>query len=194
MKGFTASSQKLHHSKFLRGAHHPHCQYHRNHLIWIGNRPFCLGCTSLYSGISIGIIASLTIHWHYVSFLLWLFICFFLLIPTVFQPKVQQRYFKIGARFLLGVSTAFFWVGGLLIQEYPFDRWIFIFLMTLTFYLVFRLFRYIRKTFTKSPCDSCPLGTYPFCSWNISNLTIDIRDSSLLEAISQNNIETIVQK
>jgi hypothetical protein len=102
--------RKLHGSAYRFGAHHPHCDRHRHHLIWVFGHPFCLGCTCMYSGVALGSFLAVSRNWADCSFFVWVCLHLVLILPTVLQPWIQHKTFKIMARLLLGISTGSYFV------------------------------------------------------------------------------------
>jgi len=168
---------------FLRGAHHPHCDRHYNHLLWFFGHPLCLGCTCMYSGIFFGIPFALLVQWSSITFIHWLFFHLFLLIPTFLQPWIQKKLFKMVARFLLGISISSYLISGLFLIEPPIFIWIFRVLIVIFFALTHRLLLFVRNRYTYSPCDDCPLGTFPTCDWNLPRLLAENPDIDLFATI-----------
>lgn len=155
---------------FLRGAHHPHCDRYSNHLLWIRGRPFCLGCTCMYSGIAGGTISALLVNWSSFRIEGWIALHLLLLIPTFVQPWLQNKTFKVFARFMLGVTTASYFVSGILFANPPFSEWLFRLSVVIMFLIGYRALKSIRNRYTYSPCSDCPLGSFPVCEWNLPRL------------------------
>lgn len=170
---------------FLRGAHHPHCDRHHNHLIWIMGHPLCLGCTCMYSGMVVGLGISLVLPWSSMPFELWLLFHLLLLIPTSLQPWIQKKLYKITSRFLLGICVSSYFLSGLVLISPPYSEWIFR-VSVLAFYLIAsRFLRFIRNRYTYNPCDDCPLGVFPTCDWNLPRLMRENEDIDLSIMINQ---------
>ena len=189
-----ASVKNLGGGQFLWGAHHPHCDRHHNHLLWIHGHPFCLGCTCMYTGIIIGIPLAFMIDWANVSLLQWAIFIWITLAPTLIQIKAQYKIFKIVSRTLLGISISLYWISGLFFISPPFSEWLFRALVLGIFVLAYHTVKRLRYRYTKSPCEDCPLGYYPTCEWNLPRLLAENADTELLEALSSDNLRNLVLK
>jgi hypothetical protein len=172
IKTFLQAPKYLNGSNFLWGSHHPHCDRHNHHLIWIFNHPFCLGCTCMYSGIAIGCLTYPLINWISISIWLWIPIHLTLLIPTLFQPWVQRKSYKIFARTTLGFCISSYLISGLFQIKAPFELnpWVFRLAVLVAFILGIKLLTNIRKRKLNDPCQNCPLGVFPTCEWNLPRL------------------------
>ena len=162
--------KKLHGSEFLWGAHHPHCERHDHHLLWIKKHPYCLGCVCLYTGLIGGILVFALIYPMQISFLNWLGINIALLVPTVFQPFIQKKSYKVVSRWLLGLCIASYFLSGFFITNLPVNSWIFRISQIGMFALIFSILTWIRNSKIDNPCNKCPLGNYPVCEWNLPRL------------------------
>ncbi len=162
--------RKLNGSNYLLGAHHPHCKRHHNHLIWVFNHPFCLGCSCMYSGIALGSILAISTDWTKFEFFSWVFLHLIPLIPTAFQPWLQRKPFKIVSRLLLGTSLGSYLLSGLVLYRGIFNPWVFKILVLLALFIGCKVLISLRQFKPNDPCTDCPLGVYPTCEWNISRL------------------------
>ncbi|UWU45778.1 hypothetical protein [Limnospira platensis] len=106
-------------------AHHPACKYYHNHIIWIGRFPLCLGCLMMSCGIiaGLGLIPHLGIFKNLPFFVL-LSLGVLLYIPAIIQIWVQKKFYKIIARFCLGVSVVFLCYAGLWLTPNSTVGWI----------------------------------------------------------------------
>jgi hypothetical protein len=102
-----------------------------------------------------------------ISVINWLVLCTIGVTPTVLQPWIQKKPYKIFARFLLGMSTIAWWFGaiGLGPKELPNIVWTPVCL--LFFISVAYILMKVRDKFTPNPCNQCPLGAFPTCEWNL---------------------------
>lgn len=169
---------------YLRWAHHPHCDRHNHHLIWIFGHPFCLGCTCMYSGVLIGLSTIFIFSWTHVSVQEWLFWHLLCLLPTLVQPWFQKKPFKIISRFLLGATTSSYFVSGLLLISPTVNVWLFRIGIIALFLFLYRAIRYVRNRYTYNPCSDCPLGVFPTCDWNLPRLLNENPDLELLRVIN----------
>ena len=179
----------LHGASFLPGAHHPHCERHRHHLLWVGSRPLCLGCTCLYSGAVVGFGLGLLSRRTPLSFVPWLALHLVLTGPTAIQPFFQRKWFKIGSRAALGIASGSYFITGLVSVVPPVSRPVFFASLPLVFLLVFWALTRLRRRFAHNPCVSCPLGAFPTCDWNLPRLLAANPDSDLLRAINRERSE-----
>lgn len=166
---------------FLWGAHHPHCDRHFNHLLWIAGHPLCLGCGCLYSGIFVGLFIGPLLG--NIGFESWIALHGALVAPTAIQPFLQAKLFKIVARTLLGVATSSYWLSGVLFTEFPVPRLTAVLMMAIAFAIVLAGLTGLRRRFPADPCRDCPLGRYPTCEWNLPRLLGPIGDAELLRAV-----------
>ena len=154
----------------LRFAHHPHCDRHIHHLIWVNGRPLCLGCTSMAIGVPIGLAAAAVIPWASVSLPLWIIGHALFVAPTAMQPLIQKKGFKITARVLLGATSASYFLSGLVLKSYFSNEWLWRACVLLAFATGFLILYKWRQKRINNPCESCPLGIFPTCEWNMPRL------------------------
>ena len=157
-------------SGLLRYAHHPHCDRHIHHLIWIKGRPFCLGCTSIFAGVPVGIIVATLVDWSEIPFFLWIIFHGLGVVPTAFQPLIQRKWYKIFARVALGATSASYFYSGLIIQAYFQNEWLWRGCVVFAFASCFFCLYKWRQVRIDDPCYQCPLGTFPTCEWNMPRL------------------------
>jgi hypothetical protein len=172
-------------SSFLRGAHHPHCDRHGNHLIWVRGRPLCLGCTCMGLGVAIGSIATALGLVPRLELLGWVTLHVGLVGPTALQPWLQVKPYKIAARFLLGIGSATWFWGCLGPGRAHISRLLEFALSAAILAAFARLLWLMRDRKSKSPCVSCPLGYYPTCSWNLPRLMSEAADPDVARALEQ---------
>lgn len=170
---------------FLRGAHHPHCERYFNHLLWYRGRPFCLGCTCMYTGIVLGFPTALIFQDTYSTLVAWLTLHLLLVAPTIAQPFVQLKCYKIVARLLLGVCITTYFLSGLFFVVPPIPEWLFRVALVPIFMAVYYTLRHMRNRCTYDPCSDCPLGTFPTCDWNLPRLLRENPDVQLLQTIGE---------
>ena len=108
----------------LRFAHHPHCDRHIHHLIWVKGRPLCLGCTSMAIGVPIGLAVAALVPWANITLPLWIIGHAFFVAPTAVQPLIQKKSFKTTARVLLGAASASYFLSGLVLQSFFANVWL----------------------------------------------------------------------
>jgi hypothetical protein len=163
------------HAGFLPGAHHPHCSRHANHLLWIAGRPFCLGCTCLGAGAVVGLFAGTVLPHHVRAPVQWMMPHVALVLPTVLQPWLQAKGFKVVARTALGLASGSYAIGLLFDAPLPEPRLLSVaaliglFLASLSFLL------WLRGRRPNDPCAQCPLGSFPTCDWNLPRLLGQVR-------------------
>lgn len=170
---------------FLRGAHHPHCDRHNNHLIWVLRHPFCLGCTCMYSGMVVGLPLTFLVSWSATPILTWFIIHQVLLVPTLIQPWFQKKWFKIISRLLLGVAITSYIVSGLFLISPSVSIWLFRCTVVILFVMVRYMLKAIRNRYTYDPCSDCPLGTFPSCEWNLPRLLGENPDIQLFATLNE---------
>ena len=157
-------------------AHHSLCSCFDNHLIRIGGYPFCLGCFCLAFGafICFSTLVFLNIMDFVHPFLLSCLITesfgLVLFIPTLFQPFLQIKVFKIFSRTSLGAAIVMLCYGGIFLLPFSPFGFFLRFIFAVTFVTVFKFSMFYRKKFSNDPAQGCNKGCYPFCSGNIVNL------------------------
>lgn len=154
----------------LRFAHHPHCDRHQHHLIWVSGRPLCLGCTSMAIGIPLGLAAAVSIPWAALSLPAWIAVHALLVAPTALQPLVQKKPFKIAARVALGAASASYLLSGLVLHSYFANAWLWRSSVLLAFAAGFAALYAWRQQRINDPCKGCPQGVFPTCNWNMPRL------------------------
>jgi hypothetical protein len=172
---------------FLVGAHHPHCDRHRHHLIWVGRRPLCLGCTCMAVGLPLGVALGLALGLATPSFEQVLALGV-LLVPTAVQPFFQRKAFKVFARTCAGIFSGVYGVvlGGLALRS----EWWLLVGSGAAYLLAARALLWLRARFPDNPCARCPLGAFPTCSWNLDRLLASA-DPLLRQALSQGQVEVL---
>lgn len=151
-------------------AHHPSCKYHRNHLVWLGKVPLCMGCTMMSLGAVIGLMLIPVFDLSTIPFENLLIIGVLLYIPAIIQIKVQVRSYKLLARTLLGISVIFLVYAGLWLTPWSLVGIILRFGFAGVFLTVWMLTLRLRAKLTDSPCDNCPEGRFPICSYTNSRM------------------------
>ncbi len=166
----------------LRFAHHPHCDRHIHHLIWIKGHPLCLGCTSMAIGVPIGLAVAALVPWSAVSLTVWVVGHALFVAPTALQPVFQKKPFKITARVLLGAASASYFLSGLILQSYFSNVLLWRACVVAAFAAGFLILYKWRQKRINNPCETCPLGIFPTCDWNMPRL------------LSQNSHDPLWQK
>lgn len=167
---------------FLPGAHHPHCDRHAGHLLWVRGRPLCLGCACMGSGLLVGLSVSAMLG-HHLPFAEWFGLHVALVAPTALQPWLQYKPFKIAARFGLGTATGSYLLGAFFFATLPQPS-----LLTLALLLLICAASAwgllgLRARRPNDPCAACPLGMFPTCSWNLPRLLESMSDPLLAAAL-----------
>ena len=175
----------LHGASYLWGAHHPHCDRHNNHLIWIGGHPICLGCFCIYTGALVGASGSLSFDWSPVGFSMWVAFHVALVLPTVAQPWIQCKAYKIAARLLLGFGTGSYLISGLFFVSFGPSRSMWLLAVPFAFGVVMFFMVALRRLKPSDPCSACPLGIYPTCEWNLPRLLAENCEPTLMEALEK---------
>lgn len=169
-------------SAFLPGAHHPHCERHRHHLLWLGSRPLCLGCTCMALGALGGCALTMIHSFDRITLVPWLLLHTAMVAPTAAQPWLQWKAFKVFARFMLGLASAT-WLTGALSSRLGLGVPTEALVAVAVFLVLAKILLLLRDAYSQSPCRSCPLGAYPTCTWNLPRLLAATDDSELRIAL-----------
>lgn len=151
-------------------AHHPTCNFYRNHLLYLFGKPFCLGCFCMSCGIFITTILFVLFNlyqYHPTN----LFILGILIyIPTVFQVKYQKYFFKAFARFLLGGSVVLCLTSIFLLRNWFSFEIIYSLGYLTLFIIIYKTTQKFRAKNIDNPCKGCVKGHFPFCSWKVNEM------------------------
>jgi hypothetical protein len=160
-------------SAIPRFAHHPTCRCYDNHLIRIGSRSLCLGCTCVAVGatamaaVLIALLmrggASLWANgpWKLIGLGV---LCY---LPALGQLVIQQKFYKASSRFLLGCAVMLLLFGGLILLPLTASGWILRVTFIAMFCAVYKWTQVLRSRLSKNPCDNCTRGVFPFCEDNL---------------------------
>jgi uncharacterized membrane protein len=151
-------------------AHHPSCNYYRNHLIWFGKVPLCMGCTMMSLGVVIGLLLISTFNLSVIPLEYLLIIGILLYIPAIIQTKIQVKSYKLLARTSLGISVIFLVYAGLWLPPLSLLGIVLRFGFIGIFLAVGKLTLRLRAKLALSPCDNCPEGRFPVCSYTNSRM------------------------
>lgn len=181
---------KLKDSRYRWGAHHPHCERHAHHLIWLGGHPLCLGCLCVVLGAAAGGVLSPQLPWERCSLPLWAMLHLLMLAPTMIQPYVKVKAYKVVARVMLGASMVSYAMSGMLwiVPPAPIPQWLLHLAVPMMLVVGYKLLSHQRIKRLDDPCSSCPLGVYPTCSWNLPSL---LSEDPVLGLLSLEQIESI---
>lgn len=94
----------------------------------------------------------------------------FLYTPALLQILIQSKPYKVVSRFSLGVSLVFLIYSGLWLTP---QSWLGLILKAgflLIFALVWQLTLKIRSKYAVSPCQQCPEGRFPICSYTATRI------------------------
>ncbi len=159
--------------------HHPPCPRHDNHLIYIKERPFCLGCFSFYMGTAISIPAI-----YLLVFALDLDMmtvgsigAILAMVPTLIQIKLQVKAFKIFSRSILGVGILVWFWALLVMMPYTTQGMILRAVGIVWFFFMVGTVHYLRNRYGKGMhCKDCPEGDFPICSYRLPLIEKMIRE------------------
>ena len=169
---------------FLRGAHHPACPRHENHLLRIGSHPVCLGCTFMYGGMVLGVIVGVYItiltNFTLLQIVLGILLAF---LPTAVQPWLQNKLFKMFARTCLGMSVSVLTLILVSGHSLPNPLWFWRLGLIIAFVFMYRFLFWLRQVKPNDPCANCTEGVYPVCEWNLKNVRSSTTDPKLLAAL-----------
>lgn len=167
-------------------AHHPTCDCYDGHLLRFGKISLCLGCVCLTSGAVFFVSLFLVAQLVYQPLLpmkslvvSWLF-GLVLFSPTLAQPFLQRKAFKVLSRFLLGGSIVCLFYGAIFLIPFTLMGILIRIVFCLFFRFVYRKTQRFRDQYTADPKEKCSRGCFPFCEGNRERL------QSILEDIKAN--------
>ena len=156
------------------------------------NHPFCLGCVSMYSGIVIGALVFFALNAQDIRWESIMLIGVGLMPFPYLQMHFQKKWFKILARFGLGIGSACFIGAPLFLADFD-VRGVLIRITIISIYVLLArhaLSRRQRKM--NRPCDTCTEGVFPLCSWNkdkilsaSKNVELDQEGKEFLQMVAQ---------
>lgn len=154
-------------------AHHPTCSCFDHHLVRIGRAALCLGCSSLVVGLLLGAAAILAtgvlrpevfIRVGWLSFVGAGILCY---VPTLIQPYVQRKCFKITSRMLLGVGIVLLWFGSMALLPATLLGLCLRAIFVGVFFAVVVLTLRFRRAKSSCPSQNCSAKPFPFCRENL---------------------------
>lgn len=153
-------------TRISRVAHHPTCKYWSNHLIRVGPLSLCLGCTALAMGLVAGVATLVALRDSWPDQELLFLLGLGLYLPTLLQIRWQAYWFKLTARALLGFAVAILLAVALFMDSWESLEGLAMHGLLLAIFVVSaRLTLKLRSRRLDVPCDRCPEGRLPFCSW-----------------------------
>jgi len=170
---------------YPRFAHHPPCSCFDSHVLRIGTWVLCLGCSCLAIGaiLACTLLCVFALSANFPLFLkdiTWTLgmgvLCY---LPTLLQPFLQWKPFKIISRTMLGSAIVVIWYGIFWLVPWTLVGGFWKAGMGLAFYVTVRLSLSFRQRFTPDPIRSCGEGCYPFCEGNRVRLDCALEELKL---------------
>lgn len=159
-----------------RFAHHPDCRCYDAHLLRCAGIPFCLGCTSAACGAMLAA-AALWAAWSQSpeTVRAWgtpglVTAGCLLFLPTLAQPFVQRKPYKILARGLLGAAVVLLWFGAMIMLPYTATGMLLRVAFFGIFMATFRATLRFRAAFAQDPTRDCTGAVYPLCRDHLDRL------------------------
>lgn len=116
-----------------------------------------------------------------------------LVAPTVAQPWLQWKPYKVAARFMVGLASAT-WLLGCLVPKGTGHPLFAEACVSIAFFLATaKVLLRVRERATESPCTQCPMGAYPTCTWNLPRLLASTDDAEIKAALSSAEMATLTQ-
>jgi hypothetical protein len=162
--------------KESRFAHHPSCDCYDRHLIRIGDLNLCLGCTCVAVGSLLAVLflfglwVSKALPSPLLSFPTTLAIGLTVFMPTLIQPFLQRKLFKLFSRTLLGMSVVLMFYAAIFLLPLTWEGVLLRGGFLAAFCATYRLTQNYRARYTVMPKGKCDKGCYPFCKGNRKRL------------------------
>ena len=193
-------------------AHHPTCSCFDQHVIRVGGAALCLGCVSMASGLILGSVGLLVASQIDPQLIL-TFGCVRLVaigtacyIPTVLQLFLQNKYFKILSRALLGVGVVLLWFGAIVLLPSTPSGMLLRVVFVVAFLGVGAATLALRKRRSREIWQTCKYGGFPFCAENLHRCRqslLDFKENStgsdrmlaalLVSAMSTDSVGVVVE-
>ena len=157
-------------ARYPSEAHHPTCKFHHNHLVKIWGKDYCLGCWCLNLGCIISIPLLVTLYYFGIPYYLQMLIGFLMFTPTLLQIKFQWKPFKLFSRTSLGIGSGLFLLSSLILSPISIQGFIVRVLSIGFFVTVAKISLRLRSNHSKSPCIGCSEGSFPYCSYKITEM------------------------
>lgn len=155
-----------------RLSHHPICGCYDHHLVRIGRLNLCLGCTALSCGVFLSIMAAVGLYAtdripaSYADPLTVIFAGSGCYLPTLAQPFLQGKKFKLFSRAMLGCGITLLWISIIFLFSWTTAGLAWKIACSTVFVFVYKATLNYRNKFTPVPATSCDKGCYPLCSGN----------------------------
>jgi len=95
---------------------------------------------------------------------------FILYLPTLIQIKIQWKPFKILSRMALGIGSGMFLISALFFSPLDRNGLLIRFSAIAFFVIIAKISLNIREKFGESPCQSCPEGSFPYCTYKLEEI------------------------
>tara|TARA_A100001037_G_C14917219_1_gene530003 strand:- start:46 stop:546 length:501 start_codon:yes stop_codon:yes gene_type:complete len=146
----------------------------------------------MYSGIVLGVLIifimfSLNFNW----LTIWLIGLSFVPLPYL-QMRYQIKWFKIFARFGLGIGSVLFIGGPLFFTSVDTKGYTIRVLVIAVYIILARHALSRRQKAIDRPCDTCTEGVFPICSWN-KDLIIEASKNEDLDEEGREFMEMVAQ-
>ena len=168
-------------ARYPTRAHHPACKFHHHHIINLGGKEYCLGCLCMNTGLTLSLPIIIPFHLAGVNHWSIMLLGFLLYFPTLAQIKVQWKPFKMLSRPALGLGSGLFLLSALLLS--PLDQTgVLTRIGALLFFMaVANISLRLRARYSRSPCDSCPAGRFPYCTYKLAEMERTLASGELEE-------------
>lgn len=173
-------------------AHHPTCSCFDDHLLRLNRLNLCLGCTCMAVGGSLTVtllwalwtcgLISVGMGWKATFGIAAIGVALYL--PTLVQPFLQHKSFKIASRLMLGAAVPVLGIGGMAAPPFGVEGVLARSAFLLTFWGVLQATLLYRARFTPDPSQRCLPKPFPFCDGNrgrLATLLAELRDSACPE-------------
>tara|TARA_B100000003_G_C10854422_1_gene340381 strand:- start:285 stop:710 length:426 start_codon:yes stop_codon:yes gene_type:complete len=104
---------------------------------------------------------------------------FLMFTPTLLQIKFQWKPFKLFSRTSLGIGSGLFLLSSLILSPISIQGFIVRVLSIGFFVTVAKISLRLRSNHSKSPCIGCSEGSFPYCSYKITEMKEIVKKGEL---------------